>query len=126
LDKEEFGESINFLLDQMDVGLAAINVITNFIPKDHRDTTRKTVENVMEAINLVRKKVEEFKKTLDKDFEYFRPYIEKEINFRKETIEHNVNERVLPYREQEEFREQVQTELKELLALAKRCGIKIA
>ena len=57
--------SLSFLFSQMNVSLHAIKVVTNFLPKEHKDITRKHAEILIEAVELAEKKINQFKKEFD-------------------------------------------------------------
>ena len=58
--------SLSFLFSQMNVSLHAIKVITNFLPIEHKEITRSHVETLIEAVELAKRKVKQFKKEFEK------------------------------------------------------------
>lgn len=129
---EDIDGSMNFLFDQMNVSLHTIKVVTNFLPKEHKETTRTHIETLIEAVGLAKSKIEKFKQLIDKnrvisqmDFEFFIPYLLGQIKERRRIIKHCEGKLFMPYQEQINFKERTKKELNKLLELAKRCEIKI-
>ena len=129
---EDFDGSMSFLLAQMNVSLHAIKVITNFLPKEHKDITREHSETLIEAVELAKGKIEKFINMFEQnrvisqtDFEFFIPYLLNKIREYRGLIDDCEGPLFMPYHAQNKFKERNQKKLNKLLKLANRCEIKI-